>query len=296
MANAPESPGHDPDVRAEPSDDSLIRYLLGDVREAQAEALDERSIVDAAFAERLRGIEHDLADAYVTRELSPEERQRWEHTIGASKAGREQIRVAAALAMRERPGAGAARRPVTDLAPRRISRRVLGLAAGVALALTPLAAYYALRGQSAPPPIATIQPPSRAGAERSSSSAPSRAAAVPHPPASYVALTLAAPTRSLAGTPVLSIPAGMSDVRLTLRLEPAGFSRYAIDLRDLTSGRVVWRTTDLTPTETAEGRVLTVTVPANTFHAGRFAFEVHGAASRGTELVGSYPMTVGLHQ
>ena len=157
------------------------------------------------------------------------------------------------------------------------------------------AAYYALRGQPAPPAFATILPPSLAGGETSSSSAPSSAGGQ-RPSASIVALTLAAPTRSLAGTPVLSIPAGTSEARLTLRLDPAGFSRYAVDLRDLTSGRVVWRTTDLTPTDTAEGRVLAVTVPAPTFHAGRFAFDVHGAVARRTELVGTYPMTVDVNR
>src|SRR4051812_38707507 len=89
-------------VSPDPSDDTLVRYLLGELSEDQSEALDERSIVDAAFAERLQAIEHDLADAYVRGELSADERRRWERTWGASAAGQDQVRLAEALAMAER--------------------------------------------------------------------------------------------------------------------------------------------------------------------------------------------------
>src|SRR5919112_1008294 len=87
------------------SDDAtLVRYLLGDLPPGDTEKLDERSVVDAAFADRLRGVEHDLADAYVRGELPDADRRRWERIFGVSDAGRDQLRLAQALAAREDRG------------------------------------------------------------------------------------------------------------------------------------------------------------------------------------------------
>jgi hypothetical protein len=253
-------------------DDTLVRYVLGDLPPEQAEPLDQRSIVDGPFAERLRSIEHDLADAYVRGELSPDERLRWERTSGASKAGREQVRLAEALASAERRRASAARFSMTSRSSR-TSRWNLGLAAAAALALT-LTGAYILRGHPAPPALATMAP----GGQLSEPS--------------FVALTLPQPSRGVTEPPVLLIPAGMSEARLTLRLEPSALSQYALSLRDLASGRVVWQASDLTAAEGAEGRVLAVTVPANVFHPGRFAFEAAGVDSGRSLLVATYPLTV----
>src|SRR5215470_46098 len=53
-----------------PDDEMLVRYLVGTTTDEETEALDELSIVDEAFAERLRAAEHDLVDAYASGELS----------------------------------------------------------------------------------------------------------------------------------------------------------------------------------------------------------------------------------
>ena len=50
----------------EPDESTLIRYLVGRASEEEAEQLDELSVVDEEFAIRLRAVEHDLVDAYVT--------------------------------------------------------------------------------------------------------------------------------------------------------------------------------------------------------------------------------------
>jgi hypothetical protein len=275
----------------DPSDDTLVRYLLGRLPGEQSEALDERSIVDAAFAERLRAIEHDLADAYVRGELSPDERLRWERTCGASAAGQDQVRLADALARAERR-----RTPIARLSPaprsvHRMSPRALGLAAAAALALL-IGAGYVLRRDAPSAESVAVQPTPAVPVGRSPTPSPPASGGGPPSLPSIVALTLAAPTRSLSDAPVLSIPAGTTDARLTLLLEAAGFSRYAVDLRDLASGRIVWRVADLVPAGSADGPALTVTVPANAFHSGRFALDVYGADSRGGDLIGTYPLRV----
>ena len=50
-------------THAVPSDATLVRYLLGTLPREDEERFDELSIVEPGFAERLRAIEHDLADA-----------------------------------------------------------------------------------------------------------------------------------------------------------------------------------------------------------------------------------------
>jgi len=267
-------------------DEMLTRYLLGQLPTEQAEALDERSVVDPPFAERLRGIELDLADAYVRGELSPAERQHWERTFAASRAGQEHLRLAEALAMAEpRRNRAAPVSPAIRSSPW-TSRRIRSLAAAAALALTLSAAYAIRRGEPEPGGLST------AGTIGVQPSPPAAVPTAPPPSPAVIALTLAAPTRSQAEAPVLTIPTGAPEVQLRLRLDPAPFSRYAIDVRDLASGRVIWRATDVAAIESTDGRVLPVTVPASAFHDGRFALDVHGKSARGTEIVGTYPLKV----
>jgi hypothetical protein len=274
----------------DPSDDTLVRYLLGSLPEEQSEALDERSIVDAAFAERLRAAEHDLADAYVREELSPDERLRWERTCGASRAGQDQARLAEALARADR------RRQIARLSPaprpvRWMSARALGLAAAAALALF-IGAGYVLRQDAPSAESVGVQPTPAAPAGKSSTPSPAASGGRARARPAIVALTLAPPTRSLSDALVLSIPPGTAEAQLTLRLEAAGFASYAVALRDLAGGRIVWRAGDLVPAGSADAPALTVTVPANAFHSGRFALDVHGADSRDGDLIGTYPLRV----
>ena len=268
-------------------DEILTRYLLGQLPTEQVEALDERSVVDLSFAERLRGLELDLADAYVRGELSPAERQHWERTFIASRAGQEHIRLAEALALAEPRRNRSAPVSRAGTSSPWTQRRILSLAAAAALALT-ISAAYAIR-RSEPEPGG---PSTAATIGLQPSAPPAAVPTVPPPSAAVIALTLAAPTRNQTEAPVLTVAPGAPEVQLTLRLDPAPFSRYAIELKDLASGRVVWRATDVAAIESVDGRVLPVTVPASAFHAGRFALDVHGKSARGSEIVGTYPLQV----
>ena len=208
-------------------DEILTRYLLGQLPTEQADALDERSVVDPSFAERLRGVKLDLADAYVRGELSPAERQHWERTFIASRAGQEHIRLAEALALTEprRSRSAPVSRAVTS-SPW-TQRRMLGLAAAAALALTLSAAYATRRSEPEPGGFSTaatigLQP----------SAPPAAVPTAPPPSAAVIALTLAAPTRNQAEPPVLTIPTGAPEVQLTVAPRP----RSVLALRDRRRG------------------------------------------------------------
>src|SRR5262245_48568132 len=87
-----------------PSDAVLVRYLLGEADRGDEERFDEWSVTDGAFADRLRALEHDLADAYVRGELTPSDRERWEARYLASQHGRDDLALAEALERREEEG------------------------------------------------------------------------------------------------------------------------------------------------------------------------------------------------
>jgi hypothetical protein len=58
-------------VSKQPIDEKMmVDYLLGRLPESETERLDELSIADDEFAEKLRSVENDLVDSYVRGELS----------------------------------------------------------------------------------------------------------------------------------------------------------------------------------------------------------------------------------
>src|SRR5262245_12116577 len=75
----------------------VISYLLGALSETEAERLDELSVTDQEFAERLRRIEDELVDAYVRGELTGDWLDRFKAHYLASPLRREKVRFAQAL-------------------------------------------------------------------------------------------------------------------------------------------------------------------------------------------------------
>lgn len=275
----------------EPTDATLTRYLLGDLPHEQAEALDERSVVDAAFADRLRAIEQDLADAVARGELSAEDRQRWNQTAGASAVGRDELLFARALAAHEQRRASASAHSTPAPATRWTPRTLIGLAAAAAVLLALAVGYRTVRTPSPAPavtangPIAPAPSPSPAPPP---TSVPVPSAAAP----SFVALTLVPPTRSVTHPPDLTIPPGTNEARVTLQLEPNEYRRFAVALRDLRSRSIAWQQADLTPRMVDGHNVLPLTISVSTLHAGRFVFELRGIAAAHSEPIGTYPLTI----
>ena len=81
----------------EPDESTLIRYLVGRASEAEADQLDELSVVDEEFALRLRGVEHDLVDAYVNGELTGETLEGFRSQYLRTPAGLAAVELAQAL-------------------------------------------------------------------------------------------------------------------------------------------------------------------------------------------------------
>lgn len=75
-------------------DERLVRYLLGQLPEGEVEKVEEASIVDDTIAARLRCLENDLVDAYVSGTLDPRTRERFESYYLASPLRRRKVQFA----------------------------------------------------------------------------------------------------------------------------------------------------------------------------------------------------------
>ena len=73
------------------------RYLLGEMTEAEQARFEERFFHDVELSEMLSEAENDLIDDYVRGELSPRERERFEHHFLVSERRRERVELARAL-------------------------------------------------------------------------------------------------------------------------------------------------------------------------------------------------------
>ena len=249
-----------PDV----SDATLERYVLGDLPADETERLDELSVVDNAFAERLEALEADLADAYARGELPASDRERWEMRHLASDDGRTDLRLAHALADHER---------------RRASARTSGRWRP---ALAVAAAAILVAGMS----VVLLQ---RRTAERHEI-VPPQAQSAPATSPVIVALTLAPPMRSATVWTALLVPRTASIVRLRLQLEPNDFSSYDVVVRDAQTGTAQWRMDGVLPEGTPAGRVLSIDVPAAVFHRGRYLIDTAGVRGAHSEVVGTYTL------
>ena len=78
-------PGHD---------DQLVRYLLGLLPDEDAERIDEMNLADHQIAWRLRVVEDDLVDAYVSGTLAGATLERFESFYLSSERRRQKVRFA----------------------------------------------------------------------------------------------------------------------------------------------------------------------------------------------------------
>jgi hypothetical protein len=250
----------------------IRRYLLGDLDEAAATALEDRYVADPAVLEDVRAAEDALIEAFLDGRLSPAERLRFEAHYLASPIHRDRVAIAQALHQRTEPMASAA-----ASAP---FYGWMALAAAVVLA----SLWIVARGGPAPQQAVGPQPaPSRPGA---SVPAPAPAPVAPPVPApapatspgqspvrALLALTLSPiTTRGSEQEPVVR-PAGPVDLALALEGAPAATDRaYDVELQTV-DGRVVWRGRSRVA-GTGSGLLTTVRLPVDTLPADDYVLVI----------------------
>jgi hypothetical protein len=277
------------------SDEQLVRYLLGDVPDAEADRLDERSITDDAFAVRLRVIENDLVDKYARGEPFDASLERFDRLYRASSHLREKVRFAQALHQITSKSA-ADREPVrTPPAPSRSGWWSLAAAAVLLLAV---AGYLGIRNMTLRDELGQLEA-RRAAAERQNAQLQQqleRTPTTPPPPLTPVTATflLRPPRRGIGNdATIISIPQGTGQVMLRLQVESDSYTAFWAALRDPATARIVWRSADLTAASSAGEQIVTLTIPASAFRAQRYSVELTGMAADGaTEVIGHYTVQV----
>ena len=83
--------------QGEESENLIMRYLLGDISEAEREQIEKRLLADDEFFEQISQLETELADKYAEGELSERQREQFEQHFLISEEGREQVAIARLL-------------------------------------------------------------------------------------------------------------------------------------------------------------------------------------------------------
>lgn len=266
-------------------DDVLVRYLLGSLPESEVERLDEWSVTDDVFAQRLKDAENDLLDDYAAGRLGDDVRARVEAIYLTSPAALERIRFARTLGEWEKRGAATA----TVGAPAEVKPKLIvirrrwrwPLAAAAVLTLGTVAGYLAIEHTQAP----VAHAPTQALQKTQAPEVAAGSAAIP-----VAATFLLLPgTRGTNALRTLTLPANAASVELRAQLEFDDFAQYRLELRDLAADRVVWRSDSVAAHDEGGKRVVAATIPVNTLQEKSYALQVLGT-KRGApdEPVGDY--------
>ncbi|MGH9458823.1 MAG: hypothetical protein ACRD2J_14415 [Thermoanaerobaculia bacterium] len=237
------------------SDRAIREYLLGRLPEGEQERLEEAIFDDPDLFDAMRAAEGDLVDDAAGGRLDPADEAAFAERGLATRSD-----IVFSRALEER----ASRHNVVPLRSRSrypwmAAAAIVVVAAGAVLLVTrdrPETAPLVAQAPEAQPPV---------------TGAPSRITAPPvttAPPAVTVAavtLTLGG-TRSDGGVAALEIPAGATDVELSVRLHPAeSFDRYRIELRSR-MGDLLWQSETLEP---SPEKVLVASIPPERVPEGR---------------------------
>jgi hypothetical protein len=307
------------------SDEQLARYFLQLLPEDDVERIDELSIADDEMAWRLRVVEDDLVDAYVSGSLIGEKLKQFESVYLASERRRRKVQFARNFLRKVDREAGASSasnmvRPVRWNPPRSMTVSAVAAAAALllvcgALILRDVQLRNGLsqaQGQSAALERRARELEQQLNDQRSATTeavselARVRAAMAElqaestSPPSgpggasqtlAAVAILLLPQTRAVGQIPTLDVPQGTAEVTFRLQLESNRFSRYQAAVKDPASNAIVWRAGRLAVTSTGDRPAVSVAVPAGVLKAQHYAIDLMGDS---TEVVGTYAVRIAL--
>ena len=298
-----------------PDDSTLIRYLVGRASEEETEQLDELSVVDEDFAQRLRAVEHDLVDAYVSGELTGDVRKGVRSRYLSSPAGLSQVEFAQALRGYRRTtvvdqvsASGTVPGPWSNR-PWLLAAAMLVLAVSGYLLIDDLRlrrqmsgvreanAELEQRARQLQEEVNRQQSATKATEEELARARDALAgrgpADGPRPGGQRVfALVLRAATRDAGEIPQFVIPMGDA-VILLLPLVAIDFPQYEAALRDAAGDRVIWRSGRLGAPPASDRPLIPVTVPTSLLTTRAYTLELTGiSAGGGAEPLDTYPFRV----
>jgi hypothetical protein len=303
-----------------PDDRLLTQYLLRSLPEEETERLDELSVADDDFAARLTSAENDLVDAYVRRELPPEDADRFKSAYLSSPNRREKVQFAEALLsfqqrVATRPvivRAGVAQTEKRGNAWTRFIGNWFGTSrsagawfapqwglAGAALLLLVASGYLLNTNRELRQQINRSESNRNALVQRQqdlqNQLAAKDAATQAAPPLSIDRLKVAAfvlvpSLRGSGALPTVSWSESTDLIVLKLQLEVADFSAYRVAIEDPATRHTAWQSGDLKPQSDGGKQVLSFALRPSLLKSANYLVQLNGVGANGTtELVTTYP-------
>lgn len=278
---------------AQDSDEHLTRYLLGELPEAEAESLDERSITDDEFAARLRALEDEIVDRHARGESDGPSRARFEQAHRTSSHLQKKLQFAEALHSWTSKGQEDRREPSTQ-AVAEWRRWPLAAAAIVLIATTGFLVRTNQRLRREFAHVETqraVAEQQNAQLQRQLDSRPAQSAA-PSAPVTATFL-LPPPRRGSEREATIALKRDTTQVSLRLEVESDAYPLFWAALKDASSGAIVWRSPDVAAEPAGANRIATIVVPTEILRPQRYLIELTGVPKgRPSELLGAYPIRV----
>lgn len=284
-------------------DQLVVQYLLGSIPEEEAGRLDELSIANDDFADRLRAVENDLVDAYVRGGLSGESLDRFQAHYLASPHRREKVRFAESLQ------ALCDRWPVASPQKEGSARwwafsPAWAFAAAACLLL--LAGGYLLYDNSRLRDQVTRAQLDREALQQSHQdlqrqiqeqripAAEVPASQPPTPsPVSAMALVLLPQTRGSGPLTTIALLPAADQAKFELELESGDFDSYQAVLKDPATGRTVWSSGKLKAMSRGESKRVSISLPGGLLRTQNYVLDLFGVPRAGAgEFLSSYAFRV----
>lgn len=302
-----------PDESEPTNDRQLSRYLLGLLPPEETEWLDEASIVDDEVALRIRVLEHELVDGYVTGTLAGDMLEPFESRYLTTPRRRRHVEFARRfLTAVDRAAHAGTEDSSREVASRsRLPARWMAAAAFV-LVTSGALVFQTVRLQTGLNLARTERTAldSRARTlvqqlteQRAANAAVTRelervreSAGTARPrlgqETQTIALVLQPQTRAVGPVPTLAIPRGVDLVAFALRLESNDVSRYRVVLRDPASDRAVWTSEPIAATALGDAPAVALVIPARVLEPRHYSLVLMDASAATGDVVGSYTFQI----
>jgi hypothetical protein len=268
-----------------PIDEKLMTdFLLGNLPEEEIERLDELSLTDDDFVNRLQSVDNDLVDAYVRGELSGTTLAQFKSNYLKSPKRQEKVAFAEALQKQINKPAFAARR----------SDFQWGFAAAAVIILL-LGGYLILDNLRLQNQVRQMQAEQESFRQREQQLRKQIADLKNQPTnaktdeVKLLAFVLMPQTRGVSKIPLIHFPADIDFLALTLKVETNDFPNYSAVLKDPATDQTVWQSEKLK----LENNSVQIKIPASLLRPQNFLMELSGISDNGSaEIVSSYPFRI----
>lgn len=296
------------------SEQTMRRYLLGELSESEQSALEEKYFTDPQVFDQVLKTESELVDAYARDQLSKETRERVEKYFMVHPARAERVKFATALTTRVDQSVARSEKPETDswwqglLAALRGNGPTLKFSMALVTLLILLGGvwFFVERGRRQRE-AAQLQASQEAqlqrereqsqqaaderkrqeqlAAERERLARNSQGTPTPSPNPQSRFVSLALTVGGVRGgnnsqTPTLVIPPDITHAQLLLSLKSNDFPTYSATLQTI-GGREIFRQSNVKPRRGTAGPGFTFNVPANKLTSGDYVLTLRGVTSDG---------------